>query len=144
MNAARNPWNVKTPGSELWKGQEATDAAGTAVFTGPEYGARACFINLQSYYVAGYNTLRKIVQRATPPDDHIGGRANEPMNDTEGYTKSLVERLGMDPDDTIPNPRQHPYWAVRFMREVSRLEGSGFDWPPLLRGAALWCEDRPL
>ena len=143
MNKAMNPWNVKTPGSP-WKGQISTDDAGTAVFDDPAMGARACFINLQSYYAAGVNTLRKIVERATPPDDHIGGRLDEPMNDTAGYMRSLAAALAMGLDDGIPNPRQFPAWAVAFMHSVSWLEGSGFDWPPLLHGAALWCEDRPL
>lgn len=145
MNRAQNPWNVKRlGGSDSWKGQVGTDAAGTAHFDTPEHGARACFINLQSYWTAGHRTIRAIVERATPRTDTIGSLPGRPLNETDAYMRSLAESLGMGLDEQIPNPRQFVAWAVRFMREISRLEGSGFDWPPLLRGAALWCEDRPL
>ena len=143
MNAARNPWNVKKPGSQLWEGQDATDKSGTAVFLDGDYGVRACARNLESYWLAGHRTIRQIVTRATPPDDTIGSIPGAPQNETMAYARGLAEHLGLGLDDPILPPRQHPEFVARFLHEVSFFEGSGFDheWPTLLRGVALWYED---
>lgn len=86
-----NPGNLRKSNA-TWEGMsnEQTDSA-FVQFTTPDYGIRALGKLLQNYYKAGYDTVRKIINRYAPSSE----------NDTSSYVSHVSSLIGADPDQHI-------------------------------------------
>ena len=96
-----NPLNIRRTASK-WQGMksEVTDKA-FCQFESMEWGWRAAFHLLtRNYYQKhGLNTIRGIVSRWAPPQDH---------NNTEAYIRNVSKRTGIGPDEPIGIPSEKP------------------------------------
>lgn len=77
-----------------WVGQVGVEPEGRfAQFVDMAYGYRAALILLRNYIkLYGLNTIRKIIGRWAPPDDH---------NDTESYIRNVSKLTGISADTVI-------------------------------------------
>lgn len=88
-----NPGNIRRS-NDRWQGL-ASDQPDEEFFKfeSMEYGARAMMIVLRNYILKrGANTIRKIVNRYSPPSDH---------NPTDALVRLYSERLGVNPDQVV-------------------------------------------
>ena len=85
-----NPGNIKI-GPSNWQGKIPVSQNTDGVFeqfTSLQYGIRASLVLLQNYFVNGYNTVRKIINRWAPGSE----------NPTSRYIDFVANGLGVDPD----------------------------------------------
>ena len=86
----RNPGNIILT-SEKWKGEIIGNDKRFKTFINIEYGYRAIFIVLQSYFEKGFNTIEKIINRYAPPVENV----------TEAYINTVCKKTGLKPKDKI-------------------------------------------
>jgi hypothetical protein len=100
-----NPLNIRRTATK-WQGMMLTQTdPDFCQFQSLEYGWRATFRLLTRNYFAKYglDTIRKIVSRWAPPSE----------NDTAAYIASVSRIIGIPPDETLGNPREHPaHWLM--------------------------------
>lgn len=86
-----NPGNIRNDNT-LWQGEvtPSTDAA-FKQFVDMPHGYRAIFVNLRSYFNAGWNTITKIISHYAPSNE----------NDTKSYISTVSQVSGIDPDQEI-------------------------------------------
>ena len=97
-----NPLNIRRTGKDQWRGlSEAQNDRSFCQFESMEWGWRAAFHLLtRNYYQKhGLNTIRGIVSRWAPPQDH---------NNTEAYIRNVSKRTGIGPDEPIGIPSEKP------------------------------------
>ncbi len=88
-----NPGNIRYVGSP-WQGlaDPPEDEAGFCIFTDPEYGLRAIYKTLMTYWrVYKLNTILGIANRWAPPSE----------NNTGAYQQGLAQSLKMGITDAI-------------------------------------------
>lgn len=87
-----NPLNIRKGCNWLGEATNPTDTA-FEVFQADVYGLRAAFCIVRTYIKKHHcNTLRKIITRWAPPQDH---------NDTAAYIATVTEHSGINPDITL-------------------------------------------
>lgn len=90
-----NPGNIDFAIGNKWVGQigieTGVDNPRFARFDRPENGIRAIAKLLINYHGKGFNTVRKMINRWAPPVE----------NDTGAYVRSVADKLGIDPDQTL-------------------------------------------
>jgi hypothetical protein len=82
-----NPGNIRSC-TTPWQGQQGTDNEGFCIFINPLMGYRALWINLHNYFLAGLNTLRKIIYTWTPTNE----------NDTDSALRFYCQKMNLDAD----------------------------------------------
>jgi hypothetical protein len=92
MAIINNPGNLR-PSGDKWQGMIPSPAPGFLAFSTPEYGYRALFINLNSYFKSGRDTVTKIISSWAPSNE----------NDTKNYIKFVSNQIGFPPDVKLPN-----------------------------------------
>jgi hypothetical protein len=85
-----NPGNIELTTSK-WKGEIIGNDKRFKTFINMEYGYRAIFILLQSYFEKGFNTIEKIINRYAPPVENV----------TSSYINTVSKRTGINPTDKI-------------------------------------------
>lgn len=93
-----NPGNIRH-GAD-WRGMRATQTDPAFVqFETPEYGIRALFRTLRTYYdLHGLRTVRQIIGRWAPPNE----------NDTEAYVQAVARSVGVAPSEPLEMSRHFP------------------------------------
>lgn len=95
---SNNPLNIRYNAGNSWKGKVTPPAVGKygtyERFKDLAYGYRAALVLLRNkgYILGGLNTIRKIITKWAPEDDH---------NYTESYITNVSRLTGIDPDATI-------------------------------------------
>lgn len=97
--ANNNPGNVMA--NQPWEGMKGQDSVGFAIFSSPPWGFRAMFRNYISYFDAGYNTIRKIVLRWSPPEGNKTPSDPDGTKQANAYIAALCAATGWDPDEVI-------------------------------------------
>ena len=107
----QNPLNIRH-GSSKWKGmaRDQTDPQ-FVQFTSMEYGYRAAFVLLRTYYRKyGCNTITKIINRWAPHNE----------NNTEAYIRHVSEWTGISPHKLLALNDANTWIAI--VRAMSRVE----------------------
>lgn len=81
----RNPGNIILT-SGKWKGEIPGSDKRFKTFINMEYGYRAIFIVLQSYFEKGFDTIEKIISRYSPPFENV----------TTSYIETVSKRTGIN------------------------------------------------
>jgi len=89
------PLDINNPGalrttSDNWQGKTG-DYNGFVIFSKPEYGYRAMFKNLYSYFQYGYNTVSKIIS--------TWGKVG--VDDIQSYINFVCKMTGFSPDQKL-------------------------------------------
>lgn len=109
-----NPLNIRY-GSN-WKGMHPNSKlmdSQFCVFTRPWWGFRAAFITLRTYYnVHKCRTLSQIITRWAPPSE----------NATVKYIKTVSERTGIDPNETLPPISMSHFHWIRIVLAMAYVE----------------------
>lgn len=92
MPIINNPGNLR-PSGDKWQGMIESPVPGYLAFKTPEYGYRALFINLNSYFKSGRDTVTKIISSWAPKSE----------NDTANYIRFVSGQIGFSPDVKLPN-----------------------------------------
>ena len=94
-----------------------------------EWGWRAAFHLLtRNYYQKhGLQTIRGIISRWAPPQDH---------NNTEAYIKNVSKLTGIGPDEPIGIPSQHParWMMLGVAMAIQECGTDSLDWFAMLKG----------
>ena len=128
-----NPLNIRRTGRDQWKGlsnlQKDTQFC---QFETMEQGWRAVFVLLTRtyYHQHGLFTIRGIITRWAPPQDH---------NDTEAYIRNVSRLTGIQPDEPLGIPSMQPArWLM--LGAAMHIQESGItniDYFAMLRGWAM-------
>ena len=124
-----NKVNIRCTGDN-WRGmaEVQTDRA-FVQFKSLEYGWRAAFRLLTKTYFARYHlqTIRAIISRWAPPQDN---------NDTKAYIANVSRLTGIDPDESLGDPKEQPHrWMLIGVAMATQENGtSSIDWYAMLRG----------
>ena len=96
-----NPLNIRRTAKDQWKGMAEVQSDRAFVqFKSLEYGWRAAFYLLTRTYYHKYRlyTIRGIITRWAPSSE----------NDTSAYVDNVSRLTGIDPDEPIGIPSEHP------------------------------------
>ncbi len=125
-----NPLNIRRTEKDQWQGLSKTqDDCGFCQFESLEWGWRAAFHLLtRNYYQKhGLQTIRGIISRWAPPQDH---------NDTEAYISNVSRWTGIAPDEPIGSPSQQParWMMLGVAMAIQECGTDSLDWFAMLRG----------
>ena len=123
-----NPLNIRRS-KDQWKGLRAVQAdASFCQFETLEWGWRAAFYLLTRTYYHKYRlyTIRSIVSRWAPASE----------NNTRAYIENVARLTGIDPDEPLGIPSEHPArWMMLGVAMAIQENGtSSIDWFAMLRG----------
>lgn len=82
-----NPLNIRYNSGNQWQGLTGENK-GFCTFKSKVYGYRAAFVNMQTYHVAGKDTIREIINKWAPPAE----------NNTAAYISTVCKASGFSPD----------------------------------------------
>ncbi len=97
-----NPLNIRRTAKDRWQGlSDLQSDRAFCQFVTMEWGWRAAFRLLTNTYYKQYGlqTIRTIVSRWAPSDDH---------NDTKGYIWNVCRLTGIAPDEPLGPPNLRP------------------------------------
>ena len=125
-----NPLNIRRTGKDQWQGLSKTqNDRSFCQFESLEWGWRAAFHLLtRNYYQKhGLQTIRGIISRWAPPQDH---------NDTEAYISNVSRWTGIAPDEPIGSPSQQParWMMLGVAMAIQECGTDSLDWFAMLRG----------
>ena len=148
-----NPLNIRRTGKDQWKGMKAPSNSPKKGMKAPsdspkggenkaqgydkafvqfetmEWGWRAAFHLLtRNYYQKhGLNTIRGIVSRWAPPQDH---------NNTEAYIRNVSRRTGIPADEPLGNPTEQParWLLLGAAMAIQECGTDSLDYLAMLRG----------
>lgn len=106
----KNPGNIRKS-DERFNGEvrPSTDLSFKQFISMP-YGYRAMFKLIQNYLYGGFDTIRKIISRWSPPNE----------NDTEAHIKYVSTRAGKGPDEKVGY--FDPSTIIKIVKGISRVE----------------------
>jgi hypothetical protein len=82
-----NPLNIRYNSGNHWQGLTGENK-GFCTFKSRVYGYRAAFVNLQTYHVAGKDTIREIINKWAPATE----------NNTAAYISTVCKASGFSAD----------------------------------------------
>ena len=149
MNANKNFLNIKNDQFNPWddvNGPSRTDSRGHAIFADPAYGIRAAMRSLQKKWLNGKRTIAELCADWAPSDDTLGSiPGGQQFNDPEEYASFVSMGCGIDTNEPIPNPIEHPkIWLnlLEGLRAAAHYEtGEDCPWSIILHGFAYWWAD---
>lgn len=104
-----NPGNIRLT-STMWQGEIKGDDKAFKKFRSMDYGYRAIFVLLNTYYKNGFNTIRKIITRYAPSNE----------NKTDAYISTVSRRSGIDPDKQLSLADKDSY--IKIVEAISYVE----------------------
>ena len=113
---SNNPLNIRYNAGNNWNGKvlpPATGKYGTYErFKDLVYGYRAALVLLRNkaYILGGNNTIRKIITKWAPEDDH---------NYTSNYIANVSKLTGIDPDETIARNDRDKLTKIVYAMSIS-------------------------
>ena len=119
-----NPLNIRL-GKSCWQGLRKMQEDGAfCQFESLAYGWRAAFILLTRTYFHNYgaDTIRKIIFRWAPQIE----------NDPRGYINFVSEWTGIESDEQLGNPTEHPARWMAVALAMAMFEGGLNDATPLI------------
>ena len=119
-----NPLNIRL-GKSRWQGLRKMQEDGAfCQFDSLAYGWRAAFILLTRTYYNNYgaDTIGKIISRWAPQIE----------NDTRGYIRFVSEWTGIDDDEPLGSPPEHPARWMAVALAMAMFEGGLNDATPIL------------
>ena len=125
-----NPLNIRRTGKDQWKGlSKVQNDRSFCQFESLKWGWRAAFHLLTRTYYHKYRlyTIRGIISRWAPPQDH---------NNTEAYIRNVSKLTGIDPDEPIGIPSQHParWMMLGVAMAIQECGTDSLDWFAMLKG----------
>lgn len=85
-----NPLNIRHSSGNHWQGLTGENK-GFCTFKSRVYGFRAAFVNLQTYHVKGWDTVREIITHWAPPNE----------NNTSSYLQTVLKFSGLPADSKL-------------------------------------------
>lgn len=119
-----NPLNIRL-GKSCWQGLRKMQEDGAfCQFESLAYGWRAAFILLTRTYYHNYgaDTIRKIIFRWAPQIE----------NDPRGYINFVSEWTGIESDEQLGSPTEHPARWMAVALAMAMFEGGLSDATPLV------------
>ena len=125
-----NPLNIRRTGKDQWKGlTEVQNDRSFCQFKSLEWGWRAAFYLLTRtyYHTHRLNTIRGIISRWAPPQDH---------NNTAAYISNVSKLTGIGPDEPIGIPSEKPsrWMMLGVAMAIQECGTDSLDWFAMLRG----------
>ena len=124
-----NPLNIRRTAKDQWRGMaEVQNDRAFVQFKSLEWGWRAAFYLLTRTYYQKYRlcTIRGIVSRWAPSCE----------NDTRAYVENVSRLTGINPDEPIGTPKEHParWMMVGLAMAIQENGTASLDYFAMLRG----------
>lgn len=114
-----NPLNIRK--GQQWLGLTQGKDQDFCSFSSPEYGYRAAWIIMHTYYRKGYNTIEKIISRWAPRTE----------NNTEAYVKFVCHEANCKPQEPLPDPSEQLWYKWAMILYAMTIQENGCRHPTL-------------